>query len=274
MPRPEQKIIYIHIPKTGGSSLHNILNRQYGKKHSFQVKNNRELHLFDALSEKEKNEIDILKGHMAFGHHVLFPDPEKVSYFTLMRDPVKRIISNYYFILKRGGQYHAYQKLVENNCSLKDYVESGVIANAENAQIRLLSDNIGTPHGECQPFMVDKAKANIEKYFSVVGVNEYYDETLLLLQDYYQWKTPYYSRVNVTGHGVKVSDLDKDTLSAITKFNALDIELYEWAKARLEQEIHSKGDAFKERLIKFKKKNAATTAHPDFNASRRRTKAN
>jgi Galactose-3-O-sulfotransferase len=250
----KDKLIFIHIPKTGGYTLQGIFNREYGKRHICTINNNREIIKFSALSNNKKKSIDILKGHMAFGHHTSFLNPENVSYFTMLRDPISRIISNYYYILKLKT-HHTHQKLIDNNYSLKEYVESGVIANTENMQVRLLSNKIDTPHGDCTPEMFSIAKENIENYFPIVGINEYFDETLLLLKEHYNWRTPYYARDNITGHGVKVKDLDIETIKTIKSYNALDIELYNWAKKRLEKQIVEKGISFEKRLISFRKKN-------------------
>lgn len=254
MAKHSNHLIYIHIPKTGGSTLQGIINREYGIKNVFNVKSNRQTKSYIDLSIEDKKKYYILKGHMAFGHHKSFPEPNKVSYFTMLRHPVKRIISNYYFILKQEN-HRLHKTLVEGNYTLKKYVESGIIANTENAQVRLLSDNIDAPHGGCTKAMLSIAKQNIIDRFSVAGINELFDESLLLLQQHYNWKTPYYTRKNVTGHGVSVKDLDKETLQTIEKFNALDIELYDWAKTRLKKQIEERGDSFQQELNAFKKKN-------------------
>ncbi len=250
----DKKAIYIHIPKTGGSTLHAIISRVYKDKERFHVKNNRELPLFDQLSDSEKLDIKILEGHMAFGHHDKFLTPNEVNYFSMMRDPVKRIISNYNHIITRPR--HDYHKeLVDNNYTLKQYVESGVIANTENAQVRLFANAINLPHGKCTKETLETAKQNVENHFSVVGINECYDETLLLIKNYYNWATPYYVRKNVGNRGSKPADLDDETLAAIQKYNALDIELYAWVKERLAQQILAEGDSFQKQLSSFQKKN-------------------
>jgi hypothetical protein len=254
MAKHSTQLIYIHIPKTGGSTLQGIINREYGLENVFNVMSNRHAQEYIDSIENKVIQVDIIKGHMVFGHHNSFPNPEKVSYFTMLRDPIKRIISNYYFILKQDN-HRLNKTLKENNYSLKDYVESGVVANAENAQVRLLSDNIDAPHGGCTREMLEIAKRNIEERFAVTGINELFDASLLLMQEAYNWKTPFYTRKNVTGHGVKVEDLDKDTLAAIKKYNALDIELYEWAKERTQQQINDGQEDFAKKLATFKKKN-------------------
>jgi len=248
------KLLFIHIPKTGGSTLQSILDRNYNRNEVFNVQNNRKALEFGNLSIEERQAKMVIKGHMAFGHHSFFPQENNVSYITMLREPIKRLISNYYFILKQKN-HHTHQKLVDNDYSLKNYVESGIIANTENAQVRLLSNNIDAAHGSCTTVMLDEAKKNLEAHFSVIGINEYFDESILLMQEHYQWKSPYYLRANVTGHSVKPRDLDSETIETITAYNKLDIELYEWSKNRLEQLIASRGDEFVNRLSSFQKKN-------------------
>lgn len=247
--------IYIHIPKTGGSTLQGIINRQYKKHEIFNVRNDRETKNYIELSTQQKKQIKILKGHMAFGHHKSFPAPENVSYFTMLRDPVKRVISNYYFILERPN-HRLYKELASNNYSLADYVTSGVALNTENAQIRLLSNNIYTPHNECTTQMLENVKSNIETSFSVVGINEMYDETIVMLQKYYNWKLPYYTRKNITKNKPKITEIDDATLKIISDYNKLDHELYLWAKNRLKNQIAEMGDQFSQDLEKFKSRNS------------------
>jgi hypothetical protein len=247
--------IYIHIPKTGGSTLQGIINRQYKNKEIFNVRNDRETKNYIELNEEQKKQIKILKGHMAFGHHKSFPNPNDVSYFTLLRDPVKRVISNYYFILERPS-HRLHNEIAQNNYSLKDYVTSGIALNTENAQIRLLSNNIYTPHNECTKQMLKNVKANVEKHFSVVGINEMYDETIVMLQKYYNWKIPYYTRKNITKSKPKITEIDDSTLKVIADFNELDNKLYIWAKNRLKTQILEMGEEFDADLKKFKARNA------------------
>lgn len=191
---------------------------------------------------------------MAFGHHKEFPDPENATYITMLRHPVKRIISIYYFIFKLE-QHYLYDKMTKEKTTLKEYVESGMVANAENFQVRLLSNNLDAPHGGCTREMLEQAKKNLDEWFSVVGVNDLYDETILFMKDEFGWRFPYYSRLNVTGHGVSPKDLDQETLDVILKYNALDLELYEYARANLIRRIEEEGASFQKRLKRYKRGN-------------------
>ena len=95
-------IIFLHIPKTAGSTVHKILHNEYkGLKH-FLCVNYKEIELFEKLSIEEKKEIKIIRGHLPFGVHENYPGA--ITYFTFFRNPIKRSISDFNYL------YH-YKKL-------------------------------------------------------------------------------------------------------------------------------------------------------------------
>jgi hypothetical protein len=245
-------LIFLHIPKTGGSTLQGIIQRNYGKKNCYNVPNNREVATFAALPHEQRNSIRALMGHHGFGAHKHFENSEDVKYITMLRDPVDRIISNYYWILERP-EHHTYKAIVENNYSVADYVSSGVIANAENAQVRLLSNSVDTPHGGCTREMLEQAKANLVSHFQVVGVNKKYDQFLMLTQKELDWKMPYYFRANVTKKKEKREAISADKIAVIKEYNALDAELFAFAEARFDAQWAAAG--LEDELKKFKKWN-------------------
>ena len=246
--------MFIHIPKTGGSTLHSVINRNYRSRSLLNVKNDREAEKIAELNVNNLKKIQVVKGHMAFGHHKHFPNPKDFTYITMLRDPVKRIISNYYFILSRP-QHYLHHELSSNNYSLKDYVQSGIVNNTENAQVRLLGNCIYVPHGKIDRTMLEQAKKNIKTHFYLASVNQFFDETILFLKEEFQWKFSFYVRQNVTGHGVKPSDLDQDTLATIKAYNSLDMELYDLVKEDFKSRIESKGSDFERRLKRYRKRN-------------------
>lgn len=99
--------------------------------------------------------------------------------------------------------------------------------------------------------MLALAKENIDKHFAVVGLTERFDETLILCQLAFNWKMPFYTKRNVTQKKADSSNMDAETLEVIRQYNALDIELYEYAQKRFEQQIQSYGDRFWQQLKSF-----------------------
>ena len=247
-----KKLIYVHIPKTGGSTLQSILIRQYGKNHFFRI--NRRNTLADFL-EVDKTNINLLVGHFPFDYHKHFNESNNIQYLSLIREPVSRLISNYYHILSRPNNPH-HQALTEQTNNIKEFVEQDINKKTENCYVRFFSNNIDTPHNSCTKQMLEKAKKNIEQYFPIVGITEMYDESLIMMKNHYQWEQPYYAKKNKARikYNIK-TDIDEDSINTIKQYNQLDIELYNWVKTRLNQQINNAKFDFEKELVKFRKTN-------------------
>ena len=225
-------VIFLHIPKTAGTNIHNILHREYRSEERFSFVSTRDEEKFVSLSESEKEKIEILIGHQNFGLHEHFKRPS--TYFSFMRNPVERIISAYYYYLNNPS-FPAAIKMKENKInSLKEFVECGLFPMEDNMQTRFIGGGRDIAFGKCTDELFEKAISNIEKYFSVVGTEEKYDESLLLLKNNYGWKKwPFYSRLNVNKKKPNISEFDLSTMNAIRNANLVDEKLYQYVKKRL-----------------------------------------
>src|SRR4030067_55468 len=150
--------------------------------------------------------------------------------------------------------------------ALSRFVQNGITLETDNEQTRLVS-GIDSEFGKCTSEMLEAAKENLKKYFTVVGLSEYFDETVLLMKLAFGWKlpirlslkkivsgtsSPFYERTNVSINRVRRDELSEDDLSAINKFNELDIQLYEYAKELCHEQIKQYGSSFKTELKKLK----------------------
>ena len=88
--KQEQTLIFLHIPKTAGSTLNQIIDRQYHPREivsiSNAIENAEQINQFQNLSKSQKKKIQVIKGHTYLGWHELLPQP--CAYFTLLRNPV------------------------------------------------------------------------------------------------------------------------------------------------------------------------------------------
>ena len=163
----------------------------------------------------------MFKGHMLFGLHTILPQP--ATYITVLREPVDRVLSAFYFM--RSYPLHPlYWRLKFGNFSLEDFVRR---SRRENVQCKILA---GAEYNEpCTAEICERAKKNLLRYFSVVGLTERFDESLALMKLRFGWKLKRYSSFNVTRTRPRKADLSRSTLDLIAQKNSFDISLYECA---------------------------------------------
>lgn len=204
----------MHIPKTGGTTLAEVIKSQYN--------HNVEFFQGEVLDLKDKIEgSDSLLGHIPFGIHRHFSKP--CIYITMMRDPIERVISIYYYIQRQEKHYlhNKVKKLtLDQFITDKDFKHEFV-----NLQTRYFCEG-KTPN-------LEQAKKNLNDHFTIVGITELFDASLSLIKHELGWKSVQYQKRNVTQNRPLKSDFSAETINKIKQNNMLDIELYEYAKSIL-----------------------------------------
>lgn len=82
---------FLHIPKTGGTSFTHLIDSYY---------NNAEILPYQTWPQLlphwpfDISKIKLVRGHFEYGIHRIF-GRENMRYFTILRDPVKRVLSSY-----------------------------------------------------------------------------------------------------------------------------------------------------------------------------------
>ena len=238
-------LIFLHILKTGGTTLNVILENYFPHKRSFATFPTRQhpegsLAAFRALSDQQKAQIDLLNGHMGFGLHEELP--RTAVYITLLRDPVERVISRYNQ-MRHNPQSHLHQEIVTNNMSVKDFVRWFAAEHyMDNLQTRMIAGNWDERgFGPCTDEMLATAKQNLQSHFIVAGLTERFDETYLLLKRHFGWPYVPYTRHNV-GHNRP--EIDAETRDLIRQYNSYDMALYAFVRERLAVQIRQQGLGF------------------------------
>lgn len=228
----ESTIIFLHIPKAAGTTLVKIIEKQYGKGSVSRLYDDQSTDRFKRLSGKEQRQIKALVGHFPFGIHEWLSQP--YAYMTMLREPVDRVISNYYYVL-RTPNHRVYEQA--KDMSLKEYMESGINTFIDNGQVRFLSNSCGVPFGECHEGMLEEAKRTLAEDIEVVGLSERFDDSLTLLSQKFGWSVARPEKANVTSDRPSIKEISDNALEAIRKYNLLDIELYRFAKGLFEKQL-------------------------------------
>lgn len=218
-------VIFLHIPKAAGSTLNKILDKQYPANATFQIHGGaieRSISSFKRMSQEEKVKLQCLRGHQPFGLHEWLPQPS--TYITLLRDPVERLISHYYYVMRR--EPHFLHDDAEG-MSLEEYAGSDLSPELSNQQTRMLAGGVEE---------LELAKRNLE-HFTVAGTVERFDASVALMKERLGWGNTRYRRMNATRNRPPKRDVSPGAIRAIEENNQLDIELYELVSRRLEEEL-------------------------------------
>lgn len=171
-------------------------------------------------------------GHLEFQdvrQHFVGP----TTYITLLRDPISRVISLYYYIRRTEG-HRFHDEIHRKEWSLREYLEESGNLENENWMTRQLSGRI---KGKVTNKEFQQAVSRLENHFAVAGTVERFDASLLLMKRKFGWTSVYYRKRNVTRDRPTREDLSAETLDAIRSKNQYDLKLYRHAQSSLLSEL-------------------------------------
>jgi hypothetical protein len=222
-----QVLIFMHVPKTAGTTAISIIQKQYQEDEIYST-----YPFEDVPKDGLDSRVKCMIGHNQFGLHRNLKRPFK--YFTFFRDPVERVLSDYYFTAKFHG------------LPLESYVylDDGYKGYCPNEkQTRWATGNDTND--------IDLAKNNLNKYFPVIGITEMFVESIFLMKRQFGWDDITFRRENVNPYRAKKREVSDAIIELIKRRNALDIELYHWTKARLYRQIRLLGEEDKRQLEQY-----------------------
>ncbi len=234
-------LIFLHIPKTAGTTLNRIIEWQYNPLAIFTMDPYRiraTPERLGKLSEGRRRRLRMVRGHLYYGIHELLP--QGGTYFTMLREPVARFFSSYYFIQRRP-LHPMHRKVTTERIGVEDFIR--LTPRRQNLQCSLIAGIRND--GICDDRILDRAKENLAKSFSVVGISERFEESLMLMAKTFDWEIPFYENRKVSKTRPQI---DPGAVEMIRDHNRLDLELYEFGKGLFEESLQKKEAAVREGL--------------------------
>lgn len=226
-------LIFLHIPRTGGTTLTRIARRQFRPDQVYVIDSTEPARSAAALSSLPpfvRDRLSLIAGHASFGVH---RHVGAGQYFTLIRDPVGRVLSHYRYAQQRF-EHPLHEPALQ--MSLGEMVEADLWRDLSNGQCRALAGEWDFPTQDQPETVLERARSNLADHFVLWGLTERFAETLLMAQVVLGWGDVSYTPENTTQRrsGSKRTDAD---VEAAVRCNALDIALYEDLEARFQQTL-------------------------------------
>lgn len=169
-------LVFVHIPKTAGTTLHKVISHQYPAR-EILIRHDADGPLAEAIPPGRGELPAVVMGHLSVGLHRY---QAGVRYITCLREPVARLVSHYHHGLNDPSHY-LHEAIRRDSLDLAGYVASGLSGELSNGMTRMLA-GLEDFHGAVvNRAVLELAKRNIEDHFDAVLLSERFDEGLLLL---------------------------------------------------------------------------------------------
>lgn len=263
-------VMFNRVPKVGSQSTMELM-RALSYKNGFTFHRDRPQKVENIkLTVREEKRlvqlVDVFRPPSVYVKHVCYVNFTQYNgtqpiYVNMVRDPVERVISWYYYV--RAPWYFVERKqafpelpLPSSQWLRKDY-ESCVMSGDRECQYRegderpdfaQLSEFFCGQHVNCTgfntEFAMQKAKENVERHYAVVGILEEMNMTLTVLEHYvprffkgakslYWNEMKRFSKVNKNIYKPKVAEKVKDY---VRKNFTREMEFYNFCRQRLHRQ--------------------------------------
>lgn len=165
------RICFLHVPKCAGVSINRALSRAFGPHRLVGVDPEASSSAADlreqGISEFRHfllyyflslNNVNVVTGHFPWSDEIFDRFGGKWQFITVLRDPLRRWYSHYYFDRYKPGGYYRIQE------SLEQFIESERAREMGAEMVRYLSD----PHISSVTEATEQAIENLKK-FRVIG---------------------------------------------------------------------------------------------------------
>ena len=219
MAREDEIIAFSAIEKTGSITLTQLLRRHFGIRHFDCVDRRRTRGPLHHLAEDLRYDLKLHPWARSIAGHGLMPfiDYEELQdrlvFYTMLRDPVKRYVSMYKYETRHGWAKEGFIHWMRN--SPRDNFQVRRLAGEEN---------------------LEAAKTTVLEKMRAVGLLERYDESLLIFRQRLNipdWDVAYGHPRNVGGDNEafkRLPEFIERQQDEILQRNSLDILLYEFVR--------------------------------------------
>lgn len=244
----------MHIPKTAGTTFLSILGRQYHRARTFDLTGDvaADAARLDSMRAPDRKAIRLFTGHAPI--ETGLPDPDAASIIAFLRDPIERVRSFCQHVAE-GKSPYLLRDFPPESFDLDRFL-SGTGGELSNLQTKMLINRGSITASERLDRMRasearDLALENLFGRITAFGLQEKFDESVLMFSELFGWSLPFYYSRNESGFqtGFELEGRHRDR---IAELNAIDIEVHEAARRAFDDQLSSRireGQAARFRLM-------------------------
>ena len=245
------RLIFLHIPKTGGTTLRQIIERQYAPTRAYFQRggdplqaaylealrrgsleeqtgilaSRHDAELRELRAGRASGDLRLVAGHYWYGLHEELPGDW--VYSTMLRDPIDRVLSLY----AHRVRYHGVDMDVET------YLERAVDFDQHDGQTRRFAPPADRQWAPCTRDHLELAEERLRTRFAIVGLTERFDESLVLMARSFGWRNLGYAPALVSESRPRPEDLSARARRLLERQNELDLELFGLARQLFDERV-------------------------------------
>lgn len=241
-------LYFLHIPKTAGTSLNNLIKSQFPKEKVYpyatyhQVYTNTKLNL---------DNFDIIAGH--FTHSYIQNMIRPVKIITMLRNPLSRVISAYNHFMREPVHNYEFNKF--KKCPIKDAINMypWLFSDQQTKHLGWSENVLKMPRYKIPiPFSIEnwlefRQNLNMEKIFQnacknidnmfLFGFTDRLEEFTKILFEKMEWNVPVeIPKSNIAKENqVQENEINERVIKRIEELNSYDNRLYQYARKKYKE---------------------------------------
>jgi hypothetical protein len=246
-------LVHIHVPKAAGTTVNNILMRNYkyrADSYGTEFFPRYFPSEFTSLVSAPPTAGDRIRpmfftGHIGLGNELFQRMPVRYVAITMLREPVSRVISHYRF---NSTAPSIFQSAIQNDrLDVIKYFHQ--FRTAIPLQYEYFAQEVNAGE-EAQPSRVTRASRNLAERVSLFGIQDEFDEFVVLLAELLGLPDVFYTPLNTTPDNA--ASVNQEQTEELRKLLADDIAFYESAVSLYRQRIETLTFDLADRVKVFK----------------------